>query len=345
MPATGNASTMRAIVCDAYGPPGSLKIGHVARPDLAADEVRIRTVAAGINFPDSLIIKGAYQLKPPLPFVPGFEVAGEVIEVGSTVSAVRVGQRVMALTSSGYGAFAQEATARAAEVVPVPDSMEHATAIALFTAYGTAYHGLVQRGQLRSGETLVVLGASGGVGLAAVELGKAIGATVIAVARSRSRCATAAEMGADHVIGYAEEDVRKRVLELTQQRGADVCIDMLGGEPFHAMSRAMNWNGRLLVVGFTTGDIPKLPANLVLLKGYQLVGVYWGGFLARQPAANAENFKTLAEWVAQGRITPRIAARYPLEQVPVALDDLLSRRVSGKLVIDISPEAIAEAAA
>lgn len=345
MVTTSNAATMQAIVCDAYGPPDNLKVGNVARPDLAADEVRIRSATAGINFPDSLIIKGAYQLKPPLPFVPGFEVAGEVIEVGSAVSAVHPGQRVMALTSSGHGAFAQEATARAAEVVPIPETMDYATAIALFTAYGTAFHALVQRGTVSPGETLVVLGASGGVGLAAVELGKAMGATVIAVSRTRARSATAAEIGADHVIGYAEEDVRKRVLELTGGRGADVCIDMLGGEPFQAMSRAMNWDGRLLVVGFTTGEIPKLPVNLVLLKGYQLVGVYWGGFLARDPAANSDNFRTLAKWISQGRISPRIAARYPLEAVPTALNDLLSRRISGKLVIDISPEANAGAVA
>lgn len=329
------SSLMRAIVCSAYGPPQTLQLKHVLRPDLADDEVRIRTCVAGINFPDSLIINGEYQLKPPMPFIPGFEVAGEIIGLGKHVSGVHLGQRIVALTSKGYGAFAEEVTARATEVVPIPDGLDYATATALYVAYGTAYHALVQRAGLRPGETLVVLGAAGGVGLAAVELGKALGAEVIAVSRSRARSATAIEKGADHIIGYSEDDVRERVLEITNGRGADVCIDMLGGQPFHAMSRAMNWNGRLLVVGFTTGDIPKLAINLPLLKGYQVVGVYWGAFLVREPLINAANFQALAALIDKGVVKPHIARRYSLERVPDALDDLLSRETVGKLLIDV----------
>lgn len=329
------ARAMRAVVCDAFGPPRSLSVQSIPVPDLADDEVRIRGHVAGINFPDSLIIKGDYQLKPPMPFVPGFEVSGEIVEIGAKVSDRHVGQRVMALTSKGYGAFAEEVIAKAAEAVRIPNDLDYATATALYAAYGTAFHGLVQRGSLREGETLVVLGASGGVGLAAVEIGKALGAKVIAVSRTRDRAAIAVEKGADHPLGYEDDDVRQRVLELTDGRGADVCIDMLGGAPFHAMSRTMAWGGRLLIVGFTTGDIPKLAVNLPLLKGYALVGVYWGPFLAREPETNAANFATLGDWSRDGIVRPHIGGRYPLEKVPDALEDLLSRNTVGKLLIDL----------
>jgi NADPH2:quinone reductase len=326
---------MRAVICHQFGPPESLVIGEVPCPQIRPNEVRIRVWAAGINFPDTLIIKGEYQLKPPMPFTPGFEVAGEIVELGAEVRNHAVGDRVMALTSSGCGAFAQEVAARAAEVVLIPGGIDYATATSLYTAYGTSYHALVQRGALRPGETLVVLGASGGVGLAAVEIGKALGARVIAVGRSEERLNVAIEKGADHAVSYADGDLRKRILELTDGRGADVCIDMLGGTPFHEMSRAMNWNGRLLVVGFTTGEIPKVPVNLALLKGYQIVGVYWGAFIVRDPAANAANFHELARLIGDGRICPHIAGRYSLDEVPQALQRMLSRETTGKLVVDV----------
>jgi len=328
---------MRAIVCSEYGSPEMLAEQDLETPSLLADEVRIRVGAAGVNFPDTLIIQGKYQLKPPLPFVPGFEVAGEITAIGSQVKSHSVGDRVMALTSSGYGAFAEQAVAKAHEVVRVPDGVDDVTATALYTAYGTAYHALVQRGQVCSGETLVVLGASGSVGLAAVEIGVALGARVIAVGRSLDKLRTAQEKGATVILSYSAGDLRSRIKELTNGKGADVCLDTLGGDAFDAMSYSMNWNGRLLVVGFTSGVIPKLPVNLLLLKGYQVMGVYWGSFVTRSPALNAANFEVLARMLKQGQIRPYVSKTYSLDQVGDALRDLSSRNTIGKLVITIAP--------
>ena len=327
---------MRAIVCNEYGSPDRLAEQHVAIPSLLADEVRIRVGAAGVNFPDTLIIQGKYQLKPPLPFVPGFEVAGEITAIGSQVESHSVGDRVMALTSSGYGAFAEQAVAKAHEVVRVPEGVDDITATALYTAYGTAYHALVQRGQVCAGETLVVLGASGGVGLAAVEIGVALGARVIAVGRSLDKLRIAQEKGATVILSYSAGDLRSRIKELTNGKGADVCLDTLGGEAFDAMSYSMNWNGRLLVVGFTSGVIPRLPVNLLLLKGYQVIGVYWGSFVTRSPEINAANFEVLARMLKQGEIRPHVSKTYSLDQVKDALRDLSSRNTIGKLVITVA---------
>jgi NADPH2:quinone reductase len=330
-------SEMRAMVCNEYGPPDRLAVQDVETPNFRPDEVRIRVRTAGVNFPDTLIIQGKYQLKPPLPFIPGFEVAGEITAIGSQVSTHSIGDRVMALTSSGYGAFAEQAVAKAHEVVCVPDEIDDITAMALYTAYGTAYHALVQRGQIRPGETLVVLGASGGVGLAAVEIGVALGSRVIAVGRSLDKLRIAREKGATAILSYSEGDLRHRIKELTDGKGADICLDTLGGDAFDAMSRAMNWNGRLLVIGFTSGVIPRLAVNLLLLKGYQVIGVYWGSFVSRSPEINAANFEVLAHMHQQGQIRPYVSKTYPLEQVGDALRDLSSRNTIGKLVITVAP--------
>ena len=327
-------SQMRAVICNAYGPPDKLVIGELPSPEPGCDEVRIEVWSAGVNFPDTLIIEGKYQQKPAMPFAPGFEVAGMIAELGSDVRGLQVGDRVMSLTSSGYGAFAEEAVARAAEVVPIPDGLNYAAATALYTAYGTAYHGLVQRGGLKAGETLVVLGASGGVGLASVELGKALGATVIAVGRTEERLIAARDKGADYLVSY-NGDLKARILVLTDGKGADVCIDMLGGSPFAALSRAMNWGGRLLIVGFTSGEIPQLAVNLPLLKGYSVIGVYWGQFVARDPVGNIANFKALGKMIGSGKISPHIAGVFNLEETTTALNTFLSRRVTGKLVINV----------
>ena len=329
---------MRAMVCNEYGSPDRLAEQDVETPSLLADEVRIRVGAAGVNFPDTLIIQGKYQLKPPLPFIPGFEVAGEITAIGSQVKSHSVGDRVMALTSSGCGAFAEQAVAKAHEVVRIPDGVDDITATALYTAYGTAYHALVQRGQMRPGETLVVLGASGGVGLAAVEIGVALGARVIAVGRSLDKLRIAREKGATEILSYSDGDLRHRIKELTNGKGADVCLDTLGGDAFDAMSRAMNWDGRLLVIGFTSGVIPRLAVNLLLLKGYQVIGVYWGSFVSRSPELNAANFEVLARMLKQGQIRPHVSKTYPLAQVGDALRDLSSRNTIGKLVITVAPE-------
>ena len=329
---------MRAMVCNEYGSPDRLAEQDVETPSLLADEVRIRVGAAGVNFPDTLIIQGKYQLKPPLPFIPGFEVAGEITAIGSQVKSHSVGDRVMALTSSGCGAFAEQAVAKAHEVVRIPDGVDDITATALYTAYGTAYHALVQRGQMRPGETLVVLGASGGVGLAAVEIGVALGARVIAVGRALDKLRIAREKGATEILSYSDGDLRQRIKELTNGKGADVCLDTLGGDAFDAMSRAMNWDGRLLVIGFTSGVIPRLAVNLLLLKGYQVIGVYWGSFVSRSPELNAANFEVLARMLKQGQIRPHVSKTYPLAQVGDALRDLSSRNTIGKLVITVAPE-------
>lgn len=327
---------MRAVMCSEYGPPERLTLQDVEVPVLGSDEVRIEVHAAGVNFPDTLIIQGLYQLKPALPFVPGFEVAGVITELGSAVIDRKVGERVMALTSSGCGAFAEVAAAKSANTVLIADGVDFVVAAGLYTAYGTAYHALVQRAALQPGETLVVLGATGGVGLAAVDIGVALGARVIAVGRTQQRLAAARAKGAHELVAYGDGDVGRSIKGLTGGRGADVCLDMLGGEAFDQMSRTMNWQGRLLVVGFTSGVIPRLPVNLALLKGYQLVGVYWGEFAARAPRINADNFQQLARLVADGRIHPEVSATYPLERVADALNDLRSRSSTGKLVLTLS---------
>jgi NADPH:quinone reductase len=328
---------MRAVVCQAYGPPEALTVMETDAPSmLGPDEVRIAVHAAGVNFPDTLIIQGLYQLKPPLPFIPGFEVAGVITELGSAVADRTVGQRVMALTSSGYGAFAEQAVAKSSGTVPIPEGIDAVDAAGFYTAYGTAYHALVQRAALQRGETLVVLGASGGVGLAAVDIGVALGAKVIAVGRTEQRLTAAHAKGAHELVGYDDGQLGQRIKALTGGKGADVCIDMLGGDAFDQMSRAMNWQGRLLVVGFTSGVIPRFPVNLALLKGYQLVGVYWGEFAARSPLVNADNFQALARLIAEGQIHPEVSAVYPLDRVADALNDLSGRRTIGKLVLTLT---------
>ena len=329
---------MHAVVCREYGTPEDLLVALIDRPAIKPDEVRIKVWSAGVNFPDTLIIKGEYQLKPPMPFAPGFEVAGEIVATGDQVTDYCAGDRVMALTSSGYGAFAEEAVALASELVRIPDDIAYPTAMALFTAYGTSYHALVQRAKLQPGETLVVLGATGSVGLAAVEIGKALGARVIAVGRSETKLQLALQKGADAAVSYLDSNFKQQILALTDGRGADVCLDTLGGDPFMAMARLMNWEGRLLVVGFTSGTIPQIPANLPLLKVYQIVGVYWSPFIKRDPAGNAENFKKLFYLYNSGEIRPHIAGVFNLDQVPDALNELLSRNTAGKLVINVIPQ-------
>jgi NADPH2:quinone reductase len=325
--------TVKAILCSHLGPPSYLTVGDVEPPALARDEVRIRVGAAGVNFPDTLIIEGKYQLTPPLPFTPGFEVVGEIIELGADVKDRSLGNRVMALTSCGYGAFAEQATARASETVLIPDAIDDVTAGALYVAYGTAFHALVQRGALKPGETLVVLGGSGGVGLAAVEIGALLGARVIAVGRSEEKLKLAKAKGAAETIIYSGGDLVRVIRHMTAGAGASVCLDTIGGTAFDEMSRAMAWEGRLLVCGFTSGTVPKLPVNLVLLKGYQLVGVFWGSFVTRSPQRNRENFDQLLRWLSEGHLIPHIAASYPLERAADALYDLLSRQTAGKLML------------
>lgn len=322
---------MKAVLCKEYGPAEKLVIEDIPAPSIGADGVLIEVKAAGINFPDTLIIENKYQFKPPLPFIPGTEVAGIVKQVGETVSQVKPGDKVMGFAF--VGAYAEQIVVPAASCFPMPDTFSFEEAAAFTMIYGTSYYALKQRGQLRSGETLLVLGASGGVGMAAVELGKLMGATVIAAGGNNDKLAVCQERGADHIVNYNDADWKDQVKQLTGGNGADVIYDAVGGEYTQTALRCINWGGRLLVIGFASGDIPQLAANLTLLKSSSVVGVFWGASLAKEPEANQENFKELFNWSMEGKIKPYVCASYPLEQVADAMNLLLQRKAVGKVVL------------
>jgi len=325
--------TMRAVLCRRHGPPESLEVGAAAVPQPGPGQVRIRVAACGINFPDLLLVAGTYQDKPPLPFIPGGEVAGVIEQAGPGTGLLRAGQQVMAATLLGGLAEYVVVAARDVEVLPPCLSPEEGAAFP--GVYGTAYHALVQRAQLRAGETLLVLGAAGGTGIAAVQLGRALGARVLAAAGSDAKLAFLEAQGAD--AGQCREDtaLRDALRGLTGGRGADVVFDPVGGDLFDQATRCLNWNGRLLVVGFASGTIGRLPANLALLKGYALVGVYYGRFREEQPAEAAANAQALRALVDAGKIRPPIHRVFPLEEAAAALACLQDRTVMGKVVVTI----------
>jgi len=289
--------------------------------------------AAGVNFPDTLIIEGKYQFKPPFPFSPGGEAAGVVAAVGEKVSHLKVGDRVMALT--GWGSFAEQVAVPAYNVMPIPSAMDFNSAAAFGMTYGTSMHALKQRANLQPGETLLVLGASGGVGLAAVEIGKALGARVIAAASSAEKLAVAKAAGADELIDYSASNLKEEIKRLTNGQGADVIYDPVGGDLFDQAIRSIAWNGRLLVVGFASGRIPELPVNLCLLKGATVLGVFWGAFAQRQPQDNAANFAQLFAWYAEGKIKPLVSQVFALAQAAEAINTLGKRRAVGKVVVQV----------
>ena len=322
---------MKAVLCKAYGPPESLVIEDVESPTPGPGEVVISVKASGVNFPDVLIIQNKYQVKPPLPFSPGSEVAGVIKAVGENVTHVAPGDEVFAFTV--YGGFAQEVKTDAKRLLPIPAGMTFPTAAAFGLTYATSDHALRDRGELEAGETLLVLGAAGGVGLAAVEIGKALGARVIACASSDDKLAVCREHGADETINYATEDLRDRIKAITGGKGADVIYDPVGGSYTELALRSIAWRGRLLVVGFAAGDIPKIPLNLTLLKGCAIVGVYWGEFTRREPERFAQEMRQLGQWYGEGRIRPHISATYPLDRAADALNDMAQRRVVGKVVL------------
>ncbi|MHB1370936.1 MAG: NADPH:quinone oxidoreductase family protein [Pseudomonadaceae bacterium] len=325
---------MKAVLCKSFGPAESLVIEEVASLVPKPNEILLDVHAASVNFPDTLIIAGKYQFKPPLPFSPGGEAAGVVAAIGAKVDHLRVGDRVMGLT--GWGSFAEQVAVPAHNVLPIPTQMDFATAAAFGMTYGTSMHALKQRANLQPGETLLVLGAAGGVGLAAVEIGKAMGARVIAAASSAEKLEVAKQAGADELINYSTESLRDRLKELTGDQGVDVIYDPVGGKLFEEAFRSIAWNGRMLVVGFAAGgDIPALPANLPLLKGAALVGVFWGAFAQRQPQDNAANFQQLFAWHAEGRLRPLISQRFALEQTAEAIAMLGQRKAVGKLVVQV----------
>jgi NADPH2:quinone reductase len=322
---------MRAILCTQFGGPELLEYRDVTSPSAGAGEVVVSVKAASVNFPDVLIIDNKYQFKPPLPFSPGSELAGVVKEVGPGVGGVHPGDRVMAFTI--YGAFAEEVALDAARVLPIPPGMDDVTAAALLLTYGTMDHGLRDRGALAAGETVLVLGASGGIGIASIEIAKALGARVIACASSDDKLAACRAHGADAVINYASDDLRARIKELTGGRGVDVIVDPVGGPFTEPALRSIAWRGRLLVVGFAAGEIPKMPLNLTLLKGCSIVGVFWGDFLRREPAAFAASVAQLGQWHAEGKIKPHVSGTFPLARAADAIKLMAERKVIGKLVI------------
>src|SRR3954463_9492247 len=303
---------MKAVLCKAYGPPESLVYEEVPSPLAGPGEAVVSVKAASVNFPDVLIIENKYQLKPPLPFSPGSELAGIVKSVGDGVTHVKVGDRVMAIT--GYGAFAEEVKTEARRTLSIPAGMDFPTAAAFGLTYATSEHALVDRGALKAGETLLVLGAAGGVGLAAIEIGKILGARVIACASTDEKLAVCRAHGADETINYATEDLRERIKALTEGRGADVVYDPVGGPYTELALRSIAWRGRLLVVGFAAGDIPRIPLNLTLLKGCACVGVFGGEFTRRTPRPFGESTRRLSRCYAEGRLKPQLPARYPLER-------------------------------
>lgn len=322
---------MRAVVCHEWGGPEKLVVQELPSPALGAGEVRIKVRAAGVNFPDFLIIQKKYQVQPNLPFVPGAEIAGEVIEVGAGVSHLTVGMPVAALC--GVGGFAQECVVAASLVMPLPAGTPMPLAASLTLAWGTSWHAVRDRGALQASETMLVLGAAGGVGLAAVAIGKAIGARVIAAVSSDEKAAVCRAQGADAVINYETQDLRAELKQLTGGKGVDVVFDPVGGRFAEPALRSIAWRGRYLVIGFAAGDIPALPWNLPLLKGASIVGVFWGEFAKREPQANLRGLRELLAWINEGKIRPLISRSYSLDEVPQALRDLGERRVHGKVVI------------
>jgi NADPH:quinone reductase len=327
---------MKAVLCKAYGPPESLVVEELPSPTPGADDVLLSVKATGVNFPDVLIIQNKYQVKPPLPFSPGCEAAGIVTDVGSEVAHIKRGDRVMVVT--GYGAFAEEIAVPASRVVPIPDGMDDTTAAAFLFTYGTAHHALCDRGQLRAGETLLVLGAAGGVGLAAVEIGKAAGARVIACASTDDKLAVCRAHGADATINYAAGDLRDGIKRVAGEQGVDVVCDPVGGAYTEPALRSTAWGGRFLVVGFAAGEIPRIPLNLPLLKGCSIVGVSWGGFMRREPARYAAGLGELRQWYGEGRLKPHVGRTFPLERAAEALTLMATRGVTGKVVLTVRDE-------
>ena len=322
---------MKAVLCKEYGMPETLVIEEVEPLRAGKWQVVVTVKACGVNFPDTLIIQRKYQFKPPMPFSPGSEVAGIVKEVGEGVTGISVGDHVIA--STGWGGFAEEVVVSANKIIPMPAGLDFTIASAFVLTYGTAYHALKDRAQIQPGETLLVLGAAGGVGIAAIEIGKQLGARMIAAASSDEKLEVCRQHGASEVINYTSQDLRERIKEITGGQGIDVIFDPVGGSYTEPALRSMAWKGRFLVIGFAGGEIPRIPLNLPLLKGFSIVGVFWGSFTEHEPQRSAQNLQELMRWLSQGILKPHISATYPLEQASDALYDMLNRKVLGKPVL------------
>lgn len=324
---------MRALLCERHGPPDTLTIRDLPEPEPGPGEVVIAVTAAALNFFDTLVIQGRYQVKPALPFSPAAECAGTIAAIGEGVSGWRVGERVAAWV--GVGAARQYVVVPQDALLRVPDALSDSQAAGLFVTYGTAMHGLIQRGHLRAGERLAILGAAGGAGLAAVEIGALLGAHVIACASSPEKLAIARDHGAQEELDYSREDLKAGLRRLTEQHGVDVLYDTVGGDFAEPALRAMAWEGRYLVIGFAGGAIPKMPLNLLLLKGCDLRGVFWTEFVAREPAAHRRNMQRLMEWAAGGHIRAHVHAEFPLERWTDAYAMIAERKATGKVVLTL----------
>lgn len=324
---------MKAIICDHWGLPDELIVGELPSPAIRPGAVRLKIKACSINYADTLMVQGLYQEKPPFPFSPGMEAAGIIEEVGDGITHLFPGDRVMALC--GHGGLAEEAVVEAGVVVPIPDEMPFIEAAAFSVAYGTSHIALAHRGQLQKGETVLVHGAAGGVGLTAVELSKLLGATVIATASTAEKLELAQAYGADHIINYTAENFVERVKEITSNKGADVIFDPVGGDVFDQSLRCIAWEGRLLIIGFASGRIPKMPANRALLKNCSAVGVFWGAYSHRKPAVLVRSLNQLLDWYKEGQLKPHVTDLFSLEESPAAMNRLLGRQAKGKVVVEV----------
>jgi len=324
---------MKAVLCKSFGPPETLVLEDVPAATAGEGEVVIRVRAAGLNFFDTLIIENKYQFKPQLPFSPSGEIAGDITAVGAGVTGFKVGDRVMAYI--GWNGAREEVAAPVSRLVPLPASIDYEVAAGLSVTYGTTLHALKDRARLQPGETLAVLGAAGGTGQAAIELGKQFGARVIACASSDEKLAFCRELGADELVNYERESLKDRLKELTDGKGVDVVYDPVGGALSEQALRSTGWYGRFLVIGFAGGEIPKIPLNLVLLKSCDIVGVFWGAYLDREPHRNRENMELLLDWCASGRVQPQIDRTFPLDQAAEALNVLAKRQAKGKIILKL----------
>ena len=322
---------MKAVVCVEHGPPEKLVVQDLATPDPGPGQVRLKVEAAGVNFPDTLIIQNLYQFKPALPFTPGGEAAGVIDAVGEGVTDLAVGDRAVVMT--GNGCFAEFVVATRAQVVPIPGDMPADVAAGFTMTYGTSHHALKQRAQLQPGETLLVLGAAGGVGLTAVELGKIMGAHVIAAASTDDKLALCRKYGADEMINYTTHNLKDEIKRLTGGKGVDVIYDPIGDRYAEPAFRGMAWNGRYLVVGFAAGNIPALPLNLPLIKGAAIVGVFWGAFTQAEPDVHRANMAELLAWYAAGKIRPHVSKHFALDDGPAAIRWMMDRKATGKVVL------------
>lgn len=322
---------MKALICEQFAGLDQLKVAQVDDPVAAPGQVVVDIAAAGVNFPDGLTVQGLYQSKPPLPFTPGTEICGRVAELGEGVKHLKPGDRVIAMP--GLNGFAEKVAVDARLAFPCPDVISDQEAAGLMVAHATAHHGLRQRANLQPGETLLVTGAAGGTGLAAVQIGKAIGAKVIAVCSTQEKLDIAKANGADVLINYSEKDLKSELKAITEGRGVDVVYECVGGETFDACVRNMAWNGRLLVIGFAGGTIPSMPANLALVKGFSLVGVFWGAWTQRDPQGFMQNMQELIQWYSEGKVKVVVDQAFPLDNAVDALKKVMSRKVAGKVVI------------